>query len=55
MRAGAGDYAGALPALTYLEDNFGHRLDAAMLRRDPYKAFNGLAASEAFTEWRAGR
>ena len=54
-RAGAGDYAGALPALTNLEDNFGHRLDAAMLRRDPYKAFNGLAASEAFTEWRAGR
>ena len=54
-RAGAGDFEGSIPALTYLEDNFGHRLDAAMLKRDPFRAFNGLAASEAFTQWRAGR
>ncbi len=54
-RAGAGDFEGSIPVLSHLEDNFGYRLDAAKLKRDPYRAFNGLAASQAFTDWRAGR
>ena len=54
-RAGAGDFEGSVAALSYLEDHFGHRLDAAKLKRDPYKAFDGLAASQAFLDWRAGR
>lgn len=54
-RAGADDFEGSIPALSYLEDNFGHRLNAAKLKRDPYRAFNGLAASQPFIDWRAGR
>lgn len=54
-RAAAQDYAGSLDALTYLEDNFGHRLDAAKLRRDKFRAFTRLAGSQEFKDWRASR
>lgn len=54
-RSGAADFDGSIEALAYLEDKFGHHLDAAKLKRDPFRAFNGLAASEAFADWRAGR
>jgi hypothetical protein len=54
-RAAAQDYEGALEALTYLEDNFGHRLDAAKLRRDKFRAFTRLASSQEFKDWRASR
>ena len=54
-RAAAKDYQGAIEALTYLEDNFGHRLDAAKLRRDKYRAFTTLANSQEFKDWRASR
>ena len=54
-RAGAGNFAGALEALSALEDSFGHRLDAAKLRRDPYRAFGALVASQEFKDWRAAR
>ena len=50
-----GDFAGALEPLTHLEDNFGHRLDEASLRRDSYRAFTGLVASDEFKDWRADR
>lgn len=55
VRARAQDNAGAINALTYLEDNFGHRLDEAKLRRDKYQGFTVLVSSEEFKEWRAGR
>lgn len=54
-RTAASDYEGALEALTYLEDNFGHRLDAAKLRRDKFRAFTKLASSQEFKDWRASR
>lgn len=54
-RAGADDFAGAIDALTHLEDDFGHRLDEAKLRRDKYRAFARLAQSEEFKAWRVGR
>jgi hypothetical protein len=54
-RTAAGDYQSALEALTYLEDNFGHRLDAAKLRRDKFRAFTKLANSQEFKDWRASR
>jgi len=54
-RSAAEDYQGALEALTYLEDNFGHRLDAAKLRRDRFRAFTKLASSQEFKDWRASR
>jgi len=55
VRTAAKDYQGALVALTYLEDNFGHRLDARKLRRDKFRAFTKLASSQEFKDWRAGR
>jgi hypothetical protein len=55
VRAQAQDHAGAIQALTYLEDNFGHRLDEAKLRRDRFQGFTTLAGSEEFKEWRAER
>jgi tetratricopeptide (TPR) repeat protein len=55
VRTAAKDYQGALAALTYLEDNFGHRLDARKLRRDKFRAFTKLASSQEFKDWRAGR
>jgi len=54
-RAGANDYQGALDALTYLEDNFDQRLDESKLRRDKFKAFTQLAASQEFKDWRVSR
>jgi len=54
-RAAAKEYEGALEALTYLEDNFGHRLDAAKLRRDKFRAFTRLVSSQEFKDWRASR
>ena len=54
-RAGAGDSQGAIEALTFLEENFGHRLDAAKLRRDRFRAFRSLAESQEFKDWRARR
>ncbi len=55
VRAAAKDYQGALPALTYLEDNFEHRLDEAKLRRDKFRAFASLASSQEFKDWRGSR
>lgn len=54
-RTAAKDYQGALEALTYLEDNFDHRLDAAKLRRDKFRAFAKLVGSQEFKDWRASR
>ncbi len=54
-RAAAKDYKGALEPLQYLEENFGHRLDEAKLRRDKFRAFTGLAASQEFKDWRASQ
>lgn len=48
-------YSGALEALTYLEDHFGHRLDEATLRRDKFQGFTQLVESQEFKDWRAGR
>ena len=48
-------YSGAMEALTYLEDNFGHRLDEAKLRRDKFHGFTQLVESQEFKDWRAGR
>jgi len=54
-RSSAENYAGAIEALTQLEDNFGHRLDEATLRRDKFRGFANLVASEEYKGWRAGR
>lgn len=54
-RVAGGDFLAALEPLTHLEDNFGHRLDEAKLRRDSYRAFTGLVASDEFKDWRADR
>jgi len=54
-RSSAENYAGAIEALTQLEDNFGHRLDEAKLRRDKFRGFTNLVASEEYKGWRAGR
>lgn len=54
-RSSVEDYEGALEPLAYLEDNFGHHLDEAKLRRDKFRAFGQLAESEAFKEWRESR
>ncbi len=54
-RAAAQSYAPATEALTRLEDDFGHTLNAAKLKRDPYRAFGDLVESQAFKDWRASR
>jgi len=54
-RARAEDHPGSIEALSYLENNFGHRLDEAKLRRDKFQGFASLVSSEAFKEWRNGR
>ncbi len=54
-RARAEDHQGSIEALTFLEDNFGHRLDEAKLRRDKFQGFASLVSSEKFKEWRDGR
>ena len=48
-------YAGAIEALASLEDNFGHRLDEAKLRRDKFRGFTELVESQEFKDWREGR
>lgn len=54
-RSSAGDFAGATEALAHLENDFGHKLDAAKLRRDRFRGFISLAQSQEFRDWRAGR
>lgn len=54
-RASAGNFAGATEALTHLENDFGHKLDAAKLRRDRFRGFIRLAESQEFRDWRASR
>ena len=54
-RTSANNHAGAIEALTHLEDDFGHRLDESKLRRDKFRAFATLAASQEFKDWRGGR
>lgn len=54
-RAASQDYEGSLEALTYLEDEFGHRLDEVKLRRDKFRGFVKLAESQEFKDWRASR
>jgi tetratricopeptide (TPR) repeat protein len=49
------DFEGALEALTHLEDDFGHTLDAAQLRRDRFRGFIRLSESEVFEKWRETR
>ena len=54
-RARNQDYAGSLDALTNLEDLFDHTLDEAQLRRDKFRGFADLAASQEFKDWRSSR
>jgi len=54
-RSSAEDYAGAIEALTQLEDNFGQRLDEAKLRRDKFRGFANLVVTEEYKTWRANR
>ena len=55
VRARAENHQGAVETLATLEDNFGHRLDEAKLRRDKFQGFAKLVSSEEFKEWRDGR
>ena len=55
VRSSAENYAGSIEALTQLEDTFGHRLDEAKLRRDKFRGFTQLVASQEFKDWRASR
>ena len=52
-RTRAGDYSGATEALTRLEDDFGHSLDPATLRRDRF--LRVLASKPEYVDWRASR
>lgn len=52
-RARAGDYSGATEALARLEDDFGHSLDPATLRRDRF--LRVLANKPEYVDWRASR
>jgi len=54
-RAAIENNQGAIEVLAHLEDNFGHRLDVAKLRRDKFRGFTKLAASQEFQDWRASR
>jgi hypothetical protein len=54
-RAAAENNQGSIEVLAHLEDNFGHRLDVAKLRRDKFRGFSKLAASQEFQDWRASR
>ena len=53
VRTRAEDYEGATEALTRLEDEFGHILDARKLRKDRF--LKVLAEQQAFVDWRATR
>ena len=52
-RTRAGDYTGATEALARLEDDFGHSLDPATLRRDRF--LRVLASKPEYVDWRASR
>ena len=52
-RTAAGDYEGAVEALTGLEDRFGHLLIPQKLRRD--KFLKVLIDQPAYQKWRAAR
>ncbi|NCF72095.1 MAG: hypothetical protein GWP67_01205 [Gammaproteobacteria bacterium] len=54
-RSSAENYAGAIEALTQLEDNFGQRLDEAKLRRDKFRGFANLVVTDEYKTWRANR
>ena len=54
-RSAAENNQGSIEVLVHLEDNFGHRLDEAKLRRDKYRGFTQLASSQDFKDWRASR
>ena len=54
-RSSAQNFEGAVEALTYLEDNFSHRLDESKLRRDKFGGFSKLVASQEFKDWRTSR
>lgn len=52
-RTRAGDYGGATEAMARLEDDFGHSLDPATLRRDRF--LKVLANKPEYVDWRASR
>jgi tetratricopeptide (TPR) repeat protein len=52
-RTRAGDFSGATEALARLEDDFGHSLDPATLRRDRF--LKVLASNPEYVDWRASR
>lgn len=52
-RTRAGDYGGATEALARLEDDFGHSMDPATLRRDRF--LRVLAGKPEYRDWRASR
>lgn len=52
-RTAAEDYSGATEALTRLEDDFGHLLDADKLKKDRF--LKVLADKQEFQDWRASR
>ncbi|MGI9234108.1 MAG: hypothetical protein ACR2RD_10800 [Woeseiaceae bacterium] len=52
-RTRAGDYSGATEAMARLEDDFGHSLDPATLRRDRF--LKVLASKSEYVDWRASR
>ena len=53
VRTRAEDYAGATEALTRLEDDFGHSLDPAQLKKDRF--LKVLADKPEYLDWRAAR
>ena len=52
-RAALDDFAGAVAALTVLEDEFGHELTEDALRRN--RSYAGLLASTEYAAWRESR
>ena len=52
-RTAAADFAGAVTALTTLEDKFGHDLNPEALGKD--KSLARFVASPEYQEWAAGR
>ena len=52
-RTGAGDYTGAIEALTRLEDDFGENLDAQQLGKDRF--LKVLADKPEYLAWRSSR
>lgn len=51
--ASESNFADATVAVARLEDDFGHRLDEASLKRDRFQGLGALAESEEFRDWRA--